>query len=248
MKITAIIIDDEPDARKSLQMMLKSYFPNDIEIMQSVGSVKEGVKAINRHNPELVFLDIEMPNESGFSLFEYFHEPEFEVIFTTAHQQYALEAIKIAALDYLLKPVNPDDLEGAIERFRKRNRNYSKLKIKTFISNLENDIEVNRKIMFPVQSGYKIEKVNNILFCKAEINYSQIHTVSGPKYMVATTLKNLEELLPNNIFFRTHKSYIINLNHVSGFERKDSTVTLSGNHKVDVAIRRTDELMERLSK
>jgi len=247
MRINAIIVDDEADARRSLQLMIEQYFNEDIEIKAVVKSVKQAIKEINTYQPDLIFLDIEMPNENGFSLLEYYEDHNFEIIFTTAHQQYALKAIKSAALDYLLKPIKIDDLSKAIDQFKKRNRTLNKLKINTFINNLENDLEINKKVLFPAQTGYHVEKINNILYCKAEGNYSYIFTLNKNPYLITTTLKALEELLPKNVFFRTHKSYLVNLNYVTSFNRKDMTVLLENNMSVDVALRRADELLRKLS-
>jgi len=247
MRINAIIVDDEADARKSLQLIIEQYFNDDIEIKAVVKSVKEAIKAINSYRPELIFLDIEMPNENGFSLLEYYEDYDFEIIFTTAHQQYALRAIKSAALDYLLKPIKPDDLAKAIDQFKKRNRTLNKLKINTFINNLENDLEINKKVLFPTQSGYQVEKINNILYCKAEVNYSYIYTLNKNPYLITATLKALEELLPENIFFRTHKSHLVNLNYIESFNRKEMAVIMENKVSVNVALRRVDELLRKLS-
>jgi len=247
MRINAIIVDDEADARKSLQLMIEQYFNDDIEIKAVVKSVKEAIKGINSYKPDLVFLDIEMPNENGFLLLEYYEDYDFEIIFTTAHQQYALRAIKSAALDYLLKPIKPDDLAKAIDQFKKRNRTLNKLKINTFINNLENDLEINKKVLFPTQSGYQVEKINNILYCKAEVNYSYIYTLNKNPYLITTTLKALEELLPENIFFRTHKSHLVNLNYIESFNRKEMAVIMENKVSVNVALRRVDELLRKLS-
>ena len=247
MKITAIIVDDEADARESLGLMIKQYFAEEIEVKQTTASVKEAIKAINTHHPELVFLDIEMPGENGFSLLEYFDDYDFEIIFTTAHQHYALKAIKSAALDYLLKPIKPNDLATAIDRFKKRNRTLTKLKINTFINNLENDMEINKKVLFPTQNGYHVEKINNILYCKAEVNYAYLYTLHKEPYLITATLKYLEDLLPEKIFFRTHKSHLVNLNYITSFDRKEMKVVLENNQKVDVATRRADSLLRKLS-
>src|SRR6056297_1063320 len=121
MPIKSIIVDDEKDARDALTNMLTNFFEDEIKVNAAVSSVKEAVKAVNTYKPDLIFLDIEMPNQNGFSLFDYFPEEYgFEVIFVTAYNQYALKAIQTAALDYILKPINPEELERAINRYKKR--------------------------------------------------------------------------------------------------------------------------------
>lgn len=246
MVIKAIIVDDEIHILESLRRLVKKYFAEEIEIIKAVSSVKEAIKAINMHNPDLVFLDIEMPEESGLSLLEYFNKPKFEVVIITAYSKYALDAIKIEAFDFLIKPIKQKELGNTIERFKKRKMSLSEYKIATFIDNVENDIEINRKVLFPSKNKYHVEKINNILYCKADVNYCYIYTLTKDPYLITTTLKHLENLLPDSMFFRTHKSYLVNLNHIISFDKKYMSLVLENNQIVKVAHRRADELLRRL--
>lgn len=243
--IRAILVDDEKDARDSFQLIVSEFFSNDLEIVASVGSVKDAVKSIISLKPELVFLDIEMPKENGLQLFEYFGEDiEFEVVFTTAYQKYALEAFRYAALDYLLKPIDYNQLGETIQRFKRRTRNFSKIKIDTFVNNLSNDLEINKKVVFPTKNGYQIVKVSNILFCQADINYSTIHLIDGTSFTIVSTLKNLEEILPETSFFRCHKSFLVNINHIKTYDKSRDKIVLDSGKEVNIATRRVEQFME----
>ena len=247
MKIRAIIVDDEKDARDSLRLMIEQFYSSDVEILSSVDSVSDAVKAIISLKPDLIFLDIEMPKENGLQLFEYFKENyDFEVVFITAFQKYALTAFRHAALDYLLKPVDYRQLGETIDRFRIRSVNNTKLKMDTYFSNLNNALDINKKILFPSNNGYNIVKISSILYCQAEINYSTAYTSDNKSYTISHTLKYLEETLPETIFFRTHKSYLVNLNHIKSFDKKRSVAVLENNKIIDVATRRVDEFLRAL--
>jgi two-component system LytT family response regulator len=247
MKIRAIIVDDEKDARDSLNLMIDEFYSSDVEIVDSVSSVSEAVKSINSFKPDLVFLDIEMPKETGLQLFEYFNDNyEFEVVFITAFQKYALTAFRYAALDYLLKPLDYRQLGETIERFRKKSFRNTKVRIETYFNNMSSALEINKKILFPSNNGYNIVKINNIIYCQAEINYSTAYTSEGKSYTMSHSLKYLEEMLPPAIFFRTHKSYLVNLNYVKSFDKKRGVAILESNKAIDVASRRVDEFIKAL--
>jgi len=246
MIIKTVIVDDDINVRESLTRLIKKCFADEVEILASVGSVKEAVKAINIYKPNLIFLDIEMPDESGLSIREYYNQNQFEIIVITAYPKYAVSAIKSEVLDFLIKPVKQNDLIEAIERYKKRLASLSEFKIATFIDNLENDLEINKKILFPSKNTYHIEKIHNIIYCKAEVNYCYIHTTNKNPYLITTTLKHLEDLLPEKLFFRTHKSYLVNLNHIRSFDKKEMELVLENNQVVKVAHRRADELLRRL--
>ena len=246
--IRAIIVDDEKDARDSIQLIVSQFYNDDVEIVASLPSVKDAVKAINSLKPELVFLDIEMPNENGLQLFEYFGDSiDFDVVFITAYQKYALTAFRYAALDYLLKPVDYQQLGEAIQRFKRKTRNYSKVKIETFINNLSNDLEINKKVMFPTKNGYQILKISNILYCKAEVNYSTIYSFDNNSFTIVSTLKNLEEILPSKIFFRCHKSYLVNLNYIKTYDKSRDRIILENGREIEIATRRVEQFMQILT-
>ena len=247
MKIRAIIVDDEKDARDSLQLMIEKFYSEEVCIIASVSSVKEAVKSIGSHNPDLVFLDIEMPNENGLQLFDYFRENyDFEVVFITAFQKYALRAFRYAALDYLLKPLDYRQLGETIGRFRKRTANYTRIKMDTYFNNMSSILETNKKILFPSNNGYNIVKISSIIYCQAEVNYSTAYTTENKSYTISHSLKYLEEMLPASIFFRTHKSFLVNMNFIKSFDRKRGVAILENNKAIDVASRRTEDFLKTL--
>jgi len=248
--INCIIIDDERKARESFQKIIDRYFEDKIHVVSLCESVKEGVAAINKYNPDIVFLDIEMPNENGFKLFNYFDTFNFEVIFITAFNQYAVDAIKYSALDYLMKPVNYMDLNDAIKRYEKREVEKSQReRVDVLLANMNVGNSIKSKVALPTLDGYQMEKINNIMYCEAEQNYTKIYLLNGKYILVSKTLKLVEEILPNEVFFRIHKSHLLNLNYVERYTRADGhRVILDNGMQLDVAGRRIDEFVSALTK
>lgn len=247
---TSIIIDDEKKSRETLNKIIERYFRDQLSVVYMASSVQEGVFAINKYDPKLVFLDIEMPEEDGFKLFNYFDSYNFEVIFTTAYKQYAIDAIKCSALDYLLKPINYIDLKEVLKRLEEQQQKLSpQTQIETFLSNMNSDSSEFNKIALPTLEGFELEKMNNIIYCQAEENYTKIHTNRNETILVAKTLKNIEELLPDSMFFRIHKSYLVNLNYIKSYSKTHGyKVKLENGIKLDVATRRNDEFIKALTK
>ena len=247
---TSVIIDDERKSRETLQKIIERYFNDKISIVFLASNVQEGVMAINKYNPKLVFLDIEMPGENGFKLFDYFNYYNFEVIFTTAYKQYAIDAIKYSALDYLLKPINYIDLKEVLKRLENKKEQLSpNAQIETFLANMNTNSAEFNKIALPTIEGYELERVNNIVYCQAEENYTKIVTNRDEIIMVAKTLKNIETLLPEKMFFRIHKSYLVNLNYIKSYSKVHGyKITLENGVKLDVATRRNDEFLRALTR
>jgi len=248
-KITCIIIDDERIARETFQDIIDRYLKERLEVKGLAASVKEGVELIKKYNPEIVFLDIEMPVESGFKLFDYFTNYTFEVIFTTAFKQYAIDAIKYAALDYLLKPINFIDLREALNRYdKKKLTNTSQERIETLITNLTVGVDINQKVAFPTMDGYQMEKLNDILYCEGDVNYTKVHLFDKRTIMVSRTLKEIEELLSCQYFYRIHKSFVVNLNYIKSYSRSENGIHLDNNELLPVSSRKNDEFLSVLTK
>lgn len=245
----AIIIDDESKAREAFAKIIERYFKDKLKIVALAASVKEGVAEIHKFNPDLVFLDIEMPGENGFKLFDYFDKYDFEVIFITAYKQYAINAIKNSAIDYLLKPVNYIDIQEALARFESRKQEKSRQqRIETLLANLSSSSDIHNKVALPTLSGYQMVRINHIMFCEADVNYTKIHVVGEKEILVSKTLKYIEDLLPSEIFFRIHKSYLINLNYVNNYINKNGQyVVMDDGTELDVAFRRTDDFVKALT-
>jgi len=243
--ITAIIIDDEQNAREFLHKLLNRYFPKKIIVLETCDSVQTGVQAINKHQPELVFLDIQMPNENGFGLFKYFNKVDFEVVFTTAYKDYAIDAIRHSALDYLLKPINFIDLLSTVKRYEedKNNKNQQE-RISMLLENMSSDNGSYNKIALPTKNGYELLKINNIIYCQSDSNYCKVKCLDGKEFLMSKTLKFIEELLNNNLFIRIHKSYLVNLNYVVKFDKVDElTVTLTNGEQLPVSIRKKEQFL-----
>ena len=242
--IKAVIIDDEINAQSLLKKTLDRYFPNKFNVMETCDSVDQGVQAIKKHEPDLVFLDIQMPDKNGFELFNYFEVVNFEVIFTTAYNQFAIKAIKRSALDYLLKPINHLDLSDAIKRFESKNEgSFAQKKLSLLLENLNvNDQNVS-KIAFPTLEGFEFIHSNQILYCKAESNYCCVKKIDGLTKMATKTLKYVEEVLPATNFMRIHKTYVINMNYVVRYHKANKEVELTNGEKLPVSFRKEEEFI-----
>lgn len=242
--IKAVIIDDEINAQVLLEKTLDRCFPNKFNIVEKCNSVDSGVLAIKKHEPELVFLDIQMPEKNGFELFQYFDAIKFEVIFITAYNQFAIKAIKRSALDYLLKPINSVDLSEAVKKFENKTKgSLAQKKLTLLLENLNvNDQQVS-KIAFPTVEGFDLIHSNQILYCKAESNYCCIKIIDGHTKIVTKTLKYVEEILPTKPFARIHKSYVINLNYVVRYNKANKEVELTNGEKLPVSFRKEEEFI-----
>ena len=242
--IKALIIDDEINAQGVLEKTLHRYFPNKFIIAEKCDSVDAGVVAIKKHEPDLVFLDIQMPEKNGFELFKHFDVINFEVIFTTAFNQFAIKAIKRSALDYLLKPINHVELSEAVRKFERKNEgNAAQRKLSLLLENLNvNDQNVS-KIAFPTTEGFELIHTNQILYCKAESNYCSIKKIEGTTRMATKTLKYVEEILPENSFQRIHKSYVINLNYVVRYNKLNKEIELTTGERLPVSFRKEEEFI-----
>ncbi len=215
--IKAVIIDDENGNIRYLQGLLKEYCKQVI-VKDTFNGVKEAATYIEQEKIELVFLDVELNNELGFKLLELFPNPYFQVIFTTAHEKYALSAIKAACLEYLLKPINYNELINAVEKFeRQKQLIVNQKKIETLLENMGSNSGAFNKIAIPSNEGYMFVTVNDIICCEASMNYTIVYTNKNEKIVSTRGLKEFEELLNPQLFFRCHKSWIVNLNYIKKY-------------------------------
>ncbi|KOY87180.1 histidine kinase [bacterium 336/3] len=222
----AIIIEDETKARRVLEELIKEYCP-DVEILASVDSVPEGVKAIKKFEPDLVFLDIEMPQYNGFQLFDFIEDVNFEVIFTTAYQEYAIQAFEVSAIAYLLKPIQIEKLIQAVEKVKEKHSQQSKERIQVMKSALGQ--EKVSKVALPISEGFLFVELNDIMYLTAEGAYTTILLRDSRKFLVSRNIKSFEEIFHHSFFFRPHRSYLINLNAVKQFIRQDGGYILMEN-------------------
>lgn len=248
--IKTIIIDDEFNAREFLEKLLHRSFPDKFLVLSKCESVDEAVLAIEKYNPELVFLDVQMPNKNGFELFKEIKSISFEVIFTTAHAEFAIDAIKASALDYLLKPINYIDLLDTIKKYDSKLQKASQQdKLMLLIENMDSGNTEFKKIAFPTESGFELIKTTSILYCEADSNYCNIICLDGKKITLSKTLKYVEELLPSSIFQRIHKSYLVNLNYVNRFNKTDEfLVELTNGESLPVSVRKKEEFINAILK
>lgn len=257
--IRTIIIDDEAKSRKLLKNLLSTYCEN-VEEVGEADSVQTGLAVIKEQNPDLVFLDIILQNENGFDILQQIDSIDFEIIFTTAHNEYAIKAIRVSALDYLLKPLNIDELVQAVEKVREKMESQTAhKKNEPLINFIENQKTLNKsvhKIGVPTLTGLDFIQMEDIIYCRAEGNYTHI-TVKNKDIVVTRTLKEFEELLSEYNFLRIHRSYLINLNHIKKYNRthqlRDAqgdggSVTLSNDLEVPVSREKRKALLDLFSK
>jgi len=242
--LTAILIDDESSSRNSLRQKLVTHCSN-ITIVAECESGEDGVKAIQSHNPDIVFLDVEMPRMNGFVMLQQLEQRSFELIFTTAYDHYAISAIRFSALDYLVKPIEIKTLKEAVERAREKiQTDLPNQRIETLLHNLIDEKNLHNRIAIPSLEGLQFIDITDIIYLEAESNYSFIYLQTGTRITVSKTLKDFEELLPNHTFIRIHHSYIINKNHVRKYLKGEGGQVLMSNGKLlDVARRKKEDFM-----
>ena len=247
--ISCVIIDDEKKARETFELIVQRYLPEKLKVVALAESVKEGVYAVHKLKPDIVFLDIEMPVENGFKLFDYFDSITFETVFLTAYKNYAIDAIRFAAFDYLLKPLDYLELTAVIDRYEKKKKDENNnVRIQTLLSNLNIGADISSKIALPTLTGFQMEKISHIIYCEADENYTKIFTVRGDFILVSRTLKFVEEMLPPQYFFRIHKSFLVNMNFVKSYNRIDGhTILLENGVELEIATRRNEEFVKALT-
>jgi len=243
--IRTIIIEDEPVSREMLTLMLQRH-KADIEIVDTCSNPTDGIESIALHQPDLIFLDIQMPKMNGFDMLKKIPNINFEVIFTTAFDQYAINAIRTSALDYLLKPVDDEDLSAAIEKCRERMaEKKSKHQFDHLFNNLSNKNPLDKTLALSASDGITFVKMSDILRVEANGRYAKFYLLNKDTIVVSKTLGDFEDILSANQFFRIHDSSIINLNHIKKYIRGDGgTVVLSDNTELDVARRRKDDFVK----
>jgi two-component system LytT family response regulator len=247
--IAAIIIDDESDGREALRIALERYFP-EITIKRVCESPEQGIEAIQSVKPALVFLDVQMPHLSGFDLLKKVSPFDFEVIFVTAHDQYAIKAIRFSALDYLLKPVDIDDLRAAIQKVKERleHKNTSQQYQSVLHNAQQNSGRIDR-LAVPTQDGIEFFHTADIVFCEAQGSYTNILLKGKAKALVSRNLKDFENLLSESGFCRVHHSFLINMIHVRKYVKGEGGyVVMTDDHYVDVSRRKKDEFLKLLVK
>lgn len=239
--LSIIIIDDEPKVRETIINILK-YTSIDLKISGEAESIASGFEIISQKKPDLVLLDINLPDGNGFDLLNRFEKINFAVIFITAYEEYAIKAIKFSALDYILKPFKAAELIQAVEKASERILGEkTNLQYKALLSNLEKI----RKIVLRTAESLYVVNVKDIIRLEADCNYTRFFLTNGEKLMVSKTLKEYDEMLEGAGFFRTHQSHLVNLNHVLRYEKADGGYLVLDDHSiVPISSRKKDALFE----
>lgn len=239
--LTAIIIDDEPSSRNALKQKLSRHCEG-ITIIGECENGEEGIALLAKTDYDIVFLDVEMPRMNGFNMLQNLSKINFEVIFITAYDHYAIKAIKFSALDYLVKPVEVEELKIAVEKaVKKRNSSSGNERLEHLLQNLMQDKNELHRIAIPSMEGLQFVETENIIFLEANSNYTCFFINNQSKITVAKTLKEFEDLLPASVFIRIHHSYIINKNMVTKYIKGEGGQVIMKNGKVlDVARRKKE--------
>ncbi len=240
----AIVVDDEEKARASLMGLLNNFF-EDIEVVGEADGVQSGKRIITEKKPDLLFLDVQMQDGTGFDLLAEIDRSNIHVIFVSAHDYFAITAIKFSAVDYLVKPVDPSDLQRAIDKIRQqKSLGEVQKKLDLLLNNL-NKIE---KIALPSTSGIEFVKIDEIVRCEAESNYTTFYLINGEKILVSKTLKEFDEILSEKGFFRIHKSVIINMKYLKKYIKGEGgTVIMEDGSELLVSRRRKEDFLTALS-
>ncbi len=243
-----LIVDDEPHCIDTLKTMLQLQFPGYLKVSSCKG-VQQALKHIAAHEPDLIFLDVEMPHQNGFDLLKSLRRIPFDVVFTTAYEHYAIKAIKFNALDYLLKPFSMQDLEKAVERFREK-RSHKRVStdpaLDAFLYNLQMPTFSRKKISLPTMEGLIFVPVEEIIRCESSGNYTKIYFTQGPPQVISRSLKEFEYLLDDMGFFRVHHSHLVNLQHVSRYiQGEGGFVKMTDGSMVEISRRKKAEFLKK---
>jgi len=243
--IKAIIVDDEPKAIQSLSWELM-HFSDAIEIIKTFTSPDDALSYLKTNQPDCLFLDIQMPTMDGFQFLEKLDNKEIAVVITTAYDEYAIKALKNEALDYLLKPIDTDELEHTVKRINKFNsRLKSSGKIEAALESFNERFD-KKKITINADGKLLFLEIDEVIYVESDGNYSTIHTTEKQKIVITKKLKEVNAILPEKHFFRIHNSYIVNLNKIKEFVKSDGYVLLSSNHRIPVARQRKSKFLEQL--
>ena len=246
--IQALIIDDELKARNILDHYVKNFIPEITEVRQA-DSVDAALEILTQFKPNIVFLDVEMPHKNGFDFLLAIQDPSFDVIFTTAYNQYAIQAIRFSALDYLLKPVDPDELKAAVLRYMEKKESAAEKKelFNNLVQNIEKKDVKDFRIAVPSNEGVFFFMIDEILRLEADRSYTHIHLVNKRPFIASKTLKHFEEMLDEFKFIRTHKSHLVNPRHITRVSNDHEFVLLTDGAKVEVSRRKKEEVLQQLN-
>lgn len=246
--IKAVIVEDEAQSRELLQTLVSKHCTG-VEVVGTASNVKEGIEAVNKHNPDLLFLDISMPDGTGFDLLEKISPVKFDIIFTTATDKYAIKAIKYSALDYLLKPIDIEELKNAVNKLLdKKTKGGSVENLAQLLQNLKQGGDSYQKITLPTTNAYEIVYVKDIVRCEADGSYTAFYLTDKRKLLASASLKHYEDLLPTNQFLRIHHHHLINISHVIRYLKTDGGyAVMSDGSQLEISRRKKEDFLAMLN-
>lgn len=247
--IRCILIDDEKNALEMMEWLLKTYCPG-VEIVAMCSSAEQGIEAINTYKPDVVFLDIEMPRMNGFDTLEQFDKLFFDVVFCTAYDQFAIKAFKYSALNYLLKPIDPEDLMATVARIEERKAIPTKEQFELLLQHIHQPVKSTpQRIALTTGDGMIFVPTTEIIYCEAESNYTKVVLANGKKIVVSKVLKDIDEALNGPDFCRVHSSFLINVNRIKKYVRGDGGyLVMDDDTNISISRNRRQEFMELFSK
>ncbi len=244
--LKVVIIDDDPLARNFINKIISSNF-KELDVVALGKDVKSGLEAINKNSPDIVFLDVDMPDGTGFNLLQQLPSINFKLIFITAHSEYAIKAIKFSALDYFLKPIDVIEFTNSLKEIIKTiKKDEQDLAISTFMDNMNN--AQNKKIVLNTSENIFVVNITDIVRCFSEGNYTTFYLNNQPKIMIAKTLKEYEALLSSYNFVRIHRSHLVNINYIEKYSKENGKVYMKDNSSCPVSHRKKDDLIDFLKK
>lgn len=243
--LTSVIIDDEASSRNTLRQKLSVYCP-EITVIAECENGEQGISVIEESKPDIIFLDVEMPRMNGFVMLQHLKSRDFELIFTTAYDHYAIRAIRFSALDYLVKPIEVDELRSAVQRAKeKRGGHLPDKRIENLLYNIAEEKEIGTRIAIPSLDGLLFVNISDIIYLEAESNYTHVYLQTNRKITVSKTLKDFEELLPSSAFIRIHHSYVINKKMVQRYIKGEGGQVIMSNGKLlDVSRRKKEDFLK----
>ncbi len=245
--ITAVIVDDEPDCCEALAVLLERYCP-EVKVLDICYGAKTAIQSIKEHEPQILFLDIEMPFMNGFEVLEKIGQINFELIFTTSYDQYAIKAIRFSALDYLLKPVDRDELQKAVQKAAQHTQHPLPQQLDLLLQKLKNPTTPINKIAIPTMEGFQLLNTDAIISCESDSNYTHLFLKDKRRITASRNLKEIEEMLEDYPFIRIHHSHIVNLNEVEKYIKGEGGyLIMSDGSSINVSRSRKELLLKKLS-
>ena len=245
--ISSIIIDDEQKSVDVLEKLINRFFKDQVEVVSEFNNLNDAVQYLNSNEIDLVFLDMKLDFNSGLDLLYQFKDNKnFEVICVTAYKEYAIEALRCSAFDYLLKPINYVELISAVKRLQVKNQRSILNKDELVKKDKANVNKRRDSIAFPSKNGFKVEKLSSIIYCEAKGNYAQVHLYPKSQILISKTLKKLVDMIDHPDFFRIHKSYFINMNYIVSYNRSENIVELKNGMFLPVSVRKNESFVKKL--